>query len=439
MPPVENDSGKKELKSQIQELIDSNQVIVFSKSYCPFCVKVKDLFKELQVECNVVELDLMDNGTSYQEMLLEMTGQKTVPNVFINKKHIGGCDKTLQVSNESQIGWLFLSQLERGENKPRGCQRMMPLSQEAPRSLSSASTDECLFLSSVKHNWDTMKTAVNNYIGSLNWGYRVSLRDKNVNYVNAYAEFVEPHKIKATNKRGKETFYTGAKFVLATGERPRYLGIPGDKEYCITSDDLFSLPYCPGKTLVIGASYVALECGGFLAGLGLDVTVMVRSILLRGFDQDMANRAGEHMEEHGVKFLRKYVPTKIEELEAGTPGRLKVTAKSTETDEIIEGEYNTVLIAVGRDACTDKLGLDMAGVKVNPKNGKIPVNDEEQTNVPHIHAIGDILEGKWELTPVAIQAGKLLARRLYGGSTVKVFTTLDVTRSSGGDITQSGC
>lgn len=54
------------------------------------------------------------------------------------------------------------------------------------------------------------------------------------------------------------------------------------------------------------------------------------------------------------------------------------------------------------------------------RNGKIPVNDEEQTNVPHIYAIGDILEDKWELTPVAIQAGKLLARRLYAGSTVKV-------------------
>lgn len=77
------------------------------------------------------------------------------------------------------------------------------------------------------------------------------------------------------------------------------------------SDDLFSLPYCPGKTLVIGASYVALECGGFLAGLGLDVTIMVRSILLRGFDQEMANRAGEHMEEHGIKFLRKFVPVKV--------------------------------------------------------------------------------------------------------------------------------
>ncbi len=55
------------------------------------------------------------------------------------------------------------------------------------------------------------------------------------------------------------------------------------------------------------------------------------------------------------------------------------------------------------------------------RNGKIPVNDEEQTNVPHIYAIGDILEGKWELTPVAIQAGKLLARRLYAGASLKVW------------------
>lgn len=77
------------------------------------------------------------------------------------------------------------------------------------------------------------------------------------------------------------------------------------------SDDLFSLPYCPGKTLVVGASYVALECAGFLAGLGLDVTVMVRSILLRGFDQEMAERVGAYMETHGVKFIRKFVPVQV--------------------------------------------------------------------------------------------------------------------------------
>ena len=83
---------------------------------------------------------------------------------------------------------------------------------------------------------------------------------------------------------------------------------------CDFSDDLFSLPYCPGKTLSIGASYVSLECAGFLRGLGLDVTVMVRSILLRGFDQQMAELAGDFMKAEGVNFLRPCVPTKVSSL-----------------------------------------------------------------------------------------------------------------------------
>ncbi|KAK3574860.1 hypothetical protein QTP86_018324 [Hemibagrus guttatus] len=476
MPPVENDNAQ--IKARIQELIDSNLVVIFSKSYCPYCKKVKELFKELNVAFEAMELDLIENGSSYQSVLMEMTGQKTVPNVFVNKTHVGGCDKTIQAHKDGHLQQLLGAESTAydydlivigGGSGGLACskeaaalgKRVMVLDYVVPTPLGTswglggtcvnvgcipkklmhqtallhtaledarkfgwefseaAISKPDPFFHAASHNWETMKSAVNNYIGSLNWGYRVALRDKNVTYMNAYAEYVEPHKIKATTKRGKETFHTAAKFVLATGERPRYLGIPGDKEYCITSDDLFYLSYCPGKTLVIGASYVALECGGFLAGLGLDVTIMVRSILLRGFDQDMANRAGDHMETHGVKFLRKFVPIKIEQLEAGTPGRLKVTAKSTETDEIIEGEYNTVLIAVGRDACTGNIGLDKAGVIVNPKNGKIPVNDGEQTNIPHIYAIGDILEGKWELTPVAIQAGRLLARRLFAGSSIK--------------------
>uniref|UniRef100_A0A6I8RXR0 thioredoxin-disulfide reductase (NADPH) n=1 Tax=Xenopus tropicalis TaxID=8364 RepID=A0A6I8RXR0_XENTR len=435
-------------------------------------LQVKELFSSLGAEYQSLELDECDDGAAIQETLHELTGQRTVPNVFVNKTHVGGCDKTLKAHKDGSLakllgdnsvtydydlivigggsGGLACSKEAASFGKkvmvldyvvptPKGTswglggtcvnvgcipKKLMHQAAILGQSLKDSRKFGWEYEEQVKHNWDTMREAIQNYIGSLNWGYRVSLRDKQVRYENAYGEFVEPHKIKATNKRGKESFFTAEKFVVATGERPRYLNIPGDKEYCITSDDLFSLPYCPGKTLVVGASYVALECAGFLAGLGLDATVMVRSILLRGFDQEMANRAGAYMETHGVKFIKQFVPISVELLEEGTPGRLKVTAKATEGDQIIEDEYNTVLIAVGRDACTRNIGLEKIGVKVNERNGKIPVSDEEQTSVPYVYAIGDILDGKLELTPVAIQAGRLLARRLYKGSKLKVYHTL---------------
>ncbi|KTF84665.1 hypothetical protein cypCar_00041218 [Cyprinus carpio] len=100
MPPIEDEAGREQIRSKIKELIDANQVLVFSKSYCPFCVKVKELFKELNVKCSAIELDLMEDGTNYQDLLHEMTGQKTVPSVFINKKHIGGCDNTMKAHKD---------------------------------------------------------------------------------------------------------------------------------------------------------------------------------------------------------------------------------------------------------------------------------------------------------------------------------------------------
>ncbi|XP_055503925.1 thioredoxin reductase 1, cytoplasmic-like [Leucoraja erinacea] len=457
---------QEEMKATIKKLIDSNMVVVFSKSTCPYCKKVKDLFASLGVDIHVVELDVVEKGALMQEMLNDITGQKTVPNVFVNKAHLGGFDSTKQAQDDGLLkrlldggemydydlivigggsGGLAASKEAANLNKkvlvfdfvvptPRGTtwglggtcvnvgcipKKLMHQAAILNQNLSDSRKFGWEFEEAVQHNWIKMKDAIQKYIGSLNWGYRVALRDKKVTYHNSFVEFVEPHKVKATNRKGTASFHTADKFIIATGERPRYLNIPGDKEYCITSDDLFSLPYCPGNTLVIGASYVALECAGFLAGLGLQATVMVRSIFLRGFDQEMAGKVGTFMESHGVKFLKKYVPTKIEELEAGTPGRIKVTAKSTSSREVITGEYNTVIIAVGREACTKHIGLEKVGVTLNDKNGKILVDSEERTNVPYIYGIGDVIDGKLELTPVAVQAGKLLARRLYKGASLK--------------------
>lgn len=189
--------------------------------------------------------------------------------------------------------------------------------------------------------------------------------------------------------------------MIAVGGRPSYPDIPGAREYGITSDDLFSMKKPPGKTLVVGASYVALECAGFLTALGFDTTVMVRSILLRGFDQDMANMIGEHMAYNETKFIHGTTPTKLTRESVDGP----ITVQFTDSDgNEKSATYDTVLFAIGRYAVTEGLNLANAGV-VAESNGKLKANEREETNVPHIYALGDVLHGKLELTPVAIKAG----------------------------------
>lgn len=90
----------------------------------------------------------------------------------------------------------------------------------------------------------------------------------------------------------------------------------------------------------------------------------------------------------------------------------------SEGQEVVE-EFDTVLFAMGRYAVTQGINLDAAGVKFE-SNGKIKVNDQEQTNVENIYAIGDVIYGNLELTPVAIKSGELLAKRLFAGKTQKM-------------------
>lgn len=125
------------------------------------------------------------------------------------------------------------------------------------------------------HDWSKMVDNIQGHIKSLNWGYKVQLREKKVKYLNELGKFVGPNKLELTDKKGKTREITAKDFVVAVGGRPNYPDIPGAKEFGITSDDIFSLQQNPGTTLIVGASYIALECAGFLKGLGIDVTVMV--------------------------------------------------------------------------------------------------------------------------------------------------------------------
>jgi len=116
------------------------------------------------------------------------------------------------------------------------------------------------------------------------------------------------------DKKGNVETVTARHIMISVGGRPTFLdGI--DNSLVITSDDIFSLKFNPGKILVVGASYIALECAGFLHAFGFDVTVMVRSIFLRGFDQECSNKIADLMVSKGVKFIRDAVPANIERTE----------------------------------------------------------------------------------------------------------------------------
>ncbi|KAM7516175.1 hypothetical protein LguiA_005758 [Lonicera macranthoides] len=97
--------GEKALASNspaayVQNVIYSNKIALFSKSYCPYCMRAKRILGELQEQPFVVELDLRDDGYKIQNVLLDLVGRRTVPQVFVNGKHIGGSDD-LQIAAQN--------------------------------------------------------------------------------------------------------------------------------------------------------------------------------------------------------------------------------------------------------------------------------------------------------------------------------------------------
>ncbi|KAJ0230918.1 Glutaredoxin-C2 [Hirschfeldia incana] len=86
-----------------KDLVSGNPVVVFSKSFCPYCVRVKELLQQLGAKFVAVELDKESDGSQVQSALAEWTGQRTVPNVFIGDKHIGGCDDVTKLHKDGKL------------------------------------------------------------------------------------------------------------------------------------------------------------------------------------------------------------------------------------------------------------------------------------------------------------------------------------------------
>mmetsp|Transcript_35149 Transcript_35149/g.83965 ORF Transcript_35149/g.83965 Transcript_35149/m.83965 type:complete len:110 (+) Transcript_35149:144-473(+) len=87
----------------LKNTIASSEVVVWSKSYCPYCARTKNLLSERNIDAKVFELDQMDNGAELQAALLEMSGQRTVPNVFVKGEHLGGSDDTQAAARSGKL------------------------------------------------------------------------------------------------------------------------------------------------------------------------------------------------------------------------------------------------------------------------------------------------------------------------------------------------
>ncbi|KAJ5066210.1 thioredoxin reductase 1 cytoplasmic [Anaeramoeba ignava] len=268
-----------------------------------------------------------------------------------------------------------------------------------------------------KHNWNLMINNVQSYIRSLNWGYKVKLRQKGIDYLNFFARLKSEHEIELVRKGSDDVkLITAENIVIATGGTPIIPQVPGG-EHCITSNDLFSLPTPPGKTLILGAAYIGLEAAGVLSGLGFDTSVMVRSKVLRKFDQQMAKMIQNNLARKGVAFLHKSVLKEIKKIQNNNNSKYLVSFQNIENGQEKQAEFDTVLSAIGRRAQTQRMNLEKIGIALD-KEGKI-AQKNCQSSVKNIYAIGDVSSGSPELTPFAISQGKLLAFRLYGDSTQK--------------------
>jgi len=95
MPPLS--------RAVIETLVKEHRVVLFSKTWCPFCNKVKELFNSKFIPYHKIELDKHPEGELYQTLLSEFSGQQTVPNVYIGGQHIGGCDDTLKLQEDGKL------------------------------------------------------------------------------------------------------------------------------------------------------------------------------------------------------------------------------------------------------------------------------------------------------------------------------------------------
>ncbi len=250
-----------------------------------------------------------------------------------------------------------------------------------------------------KFDWPTLRDNKTREIERLNGIYGNILSNAGVELINGYARVVDPHTVEVEGKQ-----YTAERILVAPGAKPYVPDFPG-REHVITSDETFYLESFPQKVIVVGGGYIAVEFAGIFHGLGAETVLSYRrDLFLRGFDSDVRETLRDEMAAKGVDLRFN---SSVNSVEKNADGSLTVTWSDNTTEQC-----DTILYATGRVPNTDQIGLAEVGVEM-AANGAIKVDDNFQSSVPSIYALGDVID-RLQLTPVALAEGMALVNHLYG-------------------------
>ena len=194
--------------------------------------------------------------------------------------------------------------------------------------------------------------------------------------------------IRKDSSKNEAEIISSKKIIIATGSKPKEIpSLPIDEENIVTSDHAIAFTKIPKKMAVVGAGAIGLELGSVWSRLGAEVDVIeFLPQILAGYDKDIADQSQKIFKKQGLNF---HLNTKVSEC---TLGKNQVTLKLESNGKTSQLEADKVLVAIGRVPNTENLNLEAIGLKTDDQ-GRISVNQNYQTEIESIYAVGDVIDG----------------------------------------------
>ncbi|KAF1916089.1 hypothetical protein BDU57DRAFT_587159 [Ampelomyces quisqualis] len=243
----------------------------------------------------------------------------------------------------------------------------------------------------VKLNLPAMMKAKDTSVAGLTKGIEFLFKKNSVEYIKGTGAFQDEHTVAVNLVEGGETTVRAKNILIATGsEATPFPGLTIDEQKVITSTGAIALQEVPKKMVVIGGGIIGLEMASVWSRLGSEVTVVefLGQIGGPGMDNDIAKQSQKFLTKQGLKFK---LNTKVTAGEVHAAGiNVSVEAAKGGKEETLDADV--VLVAIGRRPYTSGLGLDNIGLETDER-GRLIIDQEYRTKIPHIRAIGDCTFG----------------------------------------------